>query len=332
MTKKKKFSMKLVAFFIFYQILFISLTAPFLLLYGPFSNVKKTVVGTIMGTQHTYLVTTFLSMEAINKITNKTVVSKENTENNATQGFDGINIDSNLSNEVKRWDLHPDSGRYDGYLLEVNPLKIKVAMTQKLGVRGEKTSELAKAHNALAAINGGSFVDNNSKGTFGGSGANPGGFVISKGIVVYKDCTEDTKQSVTAFTKKGHLIVGNYSINQLKKYEVTEALCFRPPSLIINGKGQIEDAGSEGLNPRTAIGQTKNGTVLLLVMDGRKNLIKSGATLKDAQEELLRHGAVTATCLDGGFSSTMYYDGKVISSPHGVNGERYVATALYVEP
>jgi len=285
-----------------------------------------------MGTQHQYLVTTFLSMDAINKITNKTAPAKESSASDAMESISGINIDNNLSNEVKRWDLHPDSGRYDGYLLEVNPSKIKVAITKKLGKEGEKTSDMAKDHNALAAINGGSFVDNKSDSTFGGSGASPGGFVISNGIVVFKDCNEDAKQSVTAFTRKGQLIVGEYSINQLKKYDVLEALCFRPPTLILNGKGQITDAGSDGLQPRTAIGQTKDGTVLLLVMDGRKNLIKSGATLKDVQDELLRHGAINATSLDGGFSSTMYYDGKVINSPHGWNGERYVATALYVEP
>jgi len=332
LTKKKKVSMKFLAFFIIYQILFVLLTAPFLVLYGPFSNIKKLAVGTIMGTRHQYLVTTFLSMDAINKITNKTAVTKENFESDAMDNIAGINIDSNISKEIIRYDLHPDSGRYDGYLLEVNPLKIRVAITKNLGMEGQKTSEMAKDHKALAAINGGSFVDSKSNSTFGGSGASPGGFVISNGIVVFKDCGEDVKQSVTAFTKEGQLIVGEYSINQLKKYNVSEALCFRPPTLIINGKGQIKDAGSDGLQPRTAIGQTKNGTVLLLVMDGRKNLIKSGASLKDVQDELLSHGAINATSLDGGFSSTMYYDGKVINSPHGWNGERYVATTLYVAP
>ncbi|WP_051624108.1 phosphodiester glycosidase family protein [Clostridium akagii] len=171
--------------------------------------------------------------------------------------------------------------------------------------------------------------------SYGGSAAFPGDFVISNSNVVYKDkdVGENDDFSVTAFTKSGKLIVGNHSINDLKKADVSEALCFRPPALIINNKLQIndDDAGIDGFQPRTAIGQTSDGTILFLVMDGRQTLVKSGATLKDAQDELLKHGAANATCLDGGFSSTLYYDGKVINNPHGWNGERYVATALLIE-
>ncbi len=330
MNKNKKFKLTLITCFIVYELLFTLITAPFYIYKGPFNNFKKVVVGTIMGTRHQYLATKFLSASEIDNITNRSEVIKETSKIN----INGVSITKKKSNNIIRYDLHPDSGRYDGYLLEIpNPLKIKVAYTKKLRVEGEKTSEMAKEHNALAAINGGAFLDN-LQNTYGGSAAFPGGFVISKGKVIFNDSNNDTKQSVTAFTKSGKLIVGKYSINELKKYDVSEAICFRPPVLIINGKGQIsnKNAASDGFQPRTAVGQTADGTVLFLVMDGRKNLIKSGATLKDAQDELLKHGALNASNLDGGFSTTMYYDGKVINSPHGWNGERYVSTALYVEP
>ena len=329
MPKKRKQKSKRVISFIVYIIIFTAVTAPFYVFRGPFNSLKNVVVGTIMGTRHQYLATTFLSEEEINKITNKSNI-KEDTK----VSIANVIITNKSSNDIIRYNLHPDSGRYDGYLLEIpNPLKVKIAYTKNLKTEGEKTSEMAKDHNAVAAINGGAFTDNNT-GSFGGVGAYPGGFVISNGIVAYNDGNDNTEKSVTAFTNNGILIVGNYSVNELKKLNVTEALCFRPPVLIINGKGQItnKNAAVDGFQPRTAIGQTADGTVLFLVMDGRENIIKSGATLKDVQDELLKHGAVNASNLDGGFSATMYQDGALVNSPHGWNGERYVATSIYVEP
>lgn len=330
MAKKKKVKAKLVILFFLYEIIFTFVTAPFYVYKGPFNELKKVAVATIMGTRHQYLVTTFLSAGEISNI-----IGSASINNGAQVNLNDIKITQKSNNDIVRFDLHPKSGRYDGYLLEIpNPKQVKIAYTKTLGTQGEKTSDMAKEHNALAAINGGAFTDNSTRGTYGGAAAYPGGFVISNGKVVYDDASDDTKRSVTAFTKTGKLIVGMYTLNELKKLNVTEALCFRPPSLIIGGKGQITDknAAVDGIQPRTAIGQTADGTILFLVMDGRQGLTKAGATLKDLQDVLLKYGAVNATNLDGGFSSTMYYDGKVINSPHGWNGERYVATAVYVEP
>ena len=321
------------------MIIFTIITAPFYLFKGPFTTLKKIAVSTIMQTRHTYLATFFLSTDEINNLMNKNNMNTSTSEVN----LNDVQIKKNASNEIIRIDLHPASGRYDGYLLEIpTSFKVKVAMTKHLNTVGERTSELAIDHNALAAINGGAFTDNLSSNTFGGSGATPGGFVISNGEVIYPESTNETKnneqQTVTAITKSGHLLVGKYSINDLKKLDVSEALCFSldftPPALIVGGKGQItsNSAGNFSFNPRTAIGQTSDGTILFLVMDGRANVIKSGATLKDVQDELLSRGAVTASNLDGGFSSSIYYNGEVINNPHGLGGERYVATAFYVAP
>jgi exopolysaccharide biosynthesis protein len=326
----KKLKFKIVILFFVYELLFILITSPIYIYKGPFTNLKKIVIGTIMGTQHQYFVTSFLSQDEINKILNTSTLSNHTDK----VKLDNIKLDNKKNSPIIRYDIHPDSGRYDGYLLEIPPsYKVKVAYTNKLGIQGERTSQMAKEHNAIAAINGGAFHDNNPN-SYGGSAAFAGGFVISDGNVVYKEVGVNDSCSVVAFTKPGKLLVGNYSINDLQKSNVSEALCFGPPTLIINGKGQIDDydVATSGFNPRTAIGQKTNGTILFLVMDGRKNLVKAGATLKDVQDELLKHGAWNATCLDGGYSSTMYYDGKVINNPHGLTGERYVATALYVSP
>lgn len=322
---KKFFSFKIIAAGIAYIIFFIAVTSPFFVLYGPFENVKKTLVGMVLGSRHRYVAEMLLSKEAIEKIEG----SKKTTATTTQSSEDISKIDVKYKNdkEIIKHDIK--AAKFDAYLLEIkDPTRIKIAYSKYLGKNGQKTSEMAKERNAAAAINGGSFVDKN----YAGVGAVPGGFVISGGQVIYKDCEEESAQNVIAFTKKGKLVVGDRSINELKGLEVNEAVCFMGPTLIIDGERQITDPQCDGANPRTAVGQKEDGTVLFLVADGRKNIVKVGASLYDLQEILLKYGAVNAGRLDGGYSTTMYYDGEVINSPNEWDGERTVPTALYVEP
>ncbi|NRT27123.1 exopolysaccharide biosynthesis protein [Clostridium beijerinckii] len=210
---------------------------------------------------------------------------------------------------------------------------MKVAMTKFLGKMGEKTSQMAEDNNAVAAINGGSFIDKSTDGTaYAGTGSEPGGFVISGGSVIYPKSGADEKkvENVIAFTKSGELVVGDHSLADLKKMNVQEAMCFRRPNIVINGIRQVKNKMEDGLNPRTAVGQKQDGTIILLVIDGRK-ITSPGASLYDVQEIMMERGAVNAGALDGGYSSTMYYKGNVINSPNAWDGERTVATAFYVE-
>jgi exopolysaccharide biosynthesis protein len=127
------------------------------------------------------------------------------------------------------------------------------------------------------------------------------------------------------------LIVGKHSVNQLKEYGVQEAVSFGPP-LLVNGKSTITRGdGGWGIAPRTAIGQTEDGRVLLLAIDGR-NLHSVGATLRDVQDVLKKYGAVNAANLDGGSSTTMVLNGSIINKPSDVLGERAVSTAFLVIP
>lgn len=327
--RKKKFSLKMLCLFILYEIFFIVITSPLIIFYGPFSNLKRTFVGTIMGTRHQYFATMFLSEGKVDDILGKNKVA--NNTNSIDQNMDDIKIKSGGSNEVSRYDIH--TNKFDGYLLEVtDPKKLKVAMTKGLGKQGQRTSQMAEDHGAIAAVNGGAFKDESPDGKqYAGTGAYPAGMVISEGKVIYKDVDDNTKCTVVGFNKEGKLIVGNHSINELLEMNAQEVLAFRPPTIIVNGQGMLEDDAGEGLNPRTAIGQKLDGTVLLLVTDGR-GLLKQGASLRDVQDIMLKHGAWSAGMLDGGSSSTMYYNGDVINSPSNWNGERTVATSFYVLP
>jgi exopolysaccharide biosynthesis protein len=197
-----------------------------------------------------------------------------------------------------------------------------------MGKEGQRTSQMAEDRDAVAAINGGGFTDRSADGQlWAGTGAYPTGLVISNGEIIHNDLAEEQKTSVMAITKEGLLIVGEKSLAELKKAGVTEAISFGPP-LIVNGKSQ--KGLDPGPNPRTAIGQKLDGTMVLVVADGRQGL-KLGASLQEIQELLLQHGAWNAVNLDGGSSTTMYYNGEIINEPSDPLGERAVATAVYVE-
>lgn len=329
---------KILVFFLelIYIGIFLAITTPLILWYGPYENTRKVIISTILGTRHAYLITDYISQDTLNKIlgvNNQTQEeSKEQEALEEAADLNKINVKYTSGNDISRYDIHTD--RYNGYVLEIkNPLGVKVAMTKYLGRIGQKTSEMAEDHNATAAINGGSFVDQSSDGTlYAGTGAEPGGFVISGGQVVYPktNVKKNNIENVIAFTKKGQLIVGDHTLEELQKLGVQEAMCFRKPNIIINGKPQVKDKMADGLNPRTAVGQKEDGTVIFLVIDGRK-ITSPGASLYDVQQIMLERGAVNAGALDGGYSSTMYYKGDVINSPNAWDGERSVATAFYVE-
>ncbi|MFL0267275.1 phosphodiester glycosidase family protein [Candidatus Clostridium radicumherbarum] len=328
---KKKFSWKFLIMFIIFEIIFTGVTGPFLLYYGPFQNVKKSMVSAIMQTKtHQYLATTFLSKDSISKILNRDAnnLGSWTTGSTADEQLNDVKISSSHDDTITRYDI-PGKKWSGAYMLEIkDPSRIKVGYTKKLGKEGQRTSQIAENNNAIAAINGGGFTDKSSDGkVWAGTGGTPLGFVISNGNVIYNDMSENEKTSVMAMSSDGHLIVGQKSLTDLKKEKATQAIAFGP-ALIVNG--QLQKGLDAGPNPRTAIGQKQDGTILLLVIDGRQG-IKLGASLQDVQQIMHQFGAWNATNLDGGSSSTMYYDGEVISNPSDPLGERSVATAVYVE-
>ncbi len=326
--RKKKSNSRVLLMGIVDMLIFLVITTPIVLLFGPYDNTRKTVISTVLATRHAYLINDLIPKAMIDKF-----LGIDDTQNSQEESQDmkKINVKYKVGNEINRYDIHTQ--RFDGYVLEIkNPLKVKVAMTKYLGKMGEKTSEMAEDNNAVAAINGGSFVDKSSDGTlYAGTGSEPGGFVISDGKVIYpkSGANENNVENVIAFTKGGELIVGDHTLAQLKKLSVQEAMCFRKPNIVINGVRQIKNKLEDGLNPRTAVGQKEDGTVILLVIDGRK-ITSPGASLYDVQEIMMNRGAVNAGALDGGYSATMYYKSSVINSPNAWDGERSVATAFYV--
>jgi hypothetical protein len=80
--------------------------------------------------------------------------------------------------------------------------------------------------------------------------------------------------------------------------------------------------------PRTGVGQTADGRVLMVVADGRRPGYSVGMTNFELAQTMVRLGAVTGTALDGGGSSSLAFDGQLLSRPSDSSGERPVSNAL----
>ena len=329
--KNKKSTSKLVVLFIVFELFFTAITGPFMLYYGPFKNVKTTVVGAAMTTLTLqWLATTFLSDAKI-----KEIMKDQSVETIAQDNLDdktsGVKVENKNDNSIERYDIK--GKKYKGYVLIISdPTRIKVGYSSKLGKEGQLTSEIAKANNAIAAINGGAFTDEAAGALWAGTGANPTGIIMTGGKTIFNDIkNENEKREVVALTKAGKLLVGRHSIKEMKQDGVTEAVSFGP-AMIVNGKKTINKGdGGMGIAPRTAIAQRQDGAIILLVIDGRQ-VNSIGATLREVQDILYdEYGAYNATNLDGGSSSTMFYKDEVINNPSDSLGERSIPSIVYVE-
>lgn len=83
-------------------------------------------------------------------------------------------------------------------------------------------------------------------------------------------------------------------------------------------------------HPRTAVGRTKEGKLLLVTVDGRQPQISIGMSLYSLADLLLELGALEAINLDGGGSTTMVLKQKVVNNPSDQTGERPVSDAILV--
>ena len=330
--KRNKKKWKRFIAFIMFELIFTIITAPFILLYGPFNNAKRIYVGSAMTTfNHQYLATMFLSKERINNILNSSDIQNQNLDYKNNNSVVEVNGTHDNTMELYKF----DNSKYNGYMLVVkDPKRVKVAYTSSMYKKGQTTSEMAMQNNAVAAINGGAFVDTSSNSNWTGNGGTPTGVIISNGKVVFSDLkTDNSKTECMAITKDGKMLAGKYSLNELKALNVQEAVSFKPV-LIKDGVPTTLSGsdGARGIAPRTAIGQRADGSIVMMVIDGRDLVSGLGCTITELQSLMLTKGqCVTAINLDGGKSSTMYLNGQVINNVSNGLGERYIASSIIVK-
>ncbi len=185
-----------------------------------------------------------------------------------------------------------------------------------------KTSSIASAHNAILAINGDYY------------GAQERGYVIRNGVV-YRS-TKGTNDVLCIYAD-GTLKVVNpdeYTTEELVSQGVWQAFSFGP-ELVEDGQitvTQNQEVGKAmASNPRTAIGMIAPNHYVFVVSDGRTNE-SEGLSLYQLAQFMQKLGVTTAYNLDGGGSSTMYFNGEVINNPTTTGNikERGVSDIVYI--
>ena len=171
-----------------------------------------------------------------------------------------------------------------------------------------KTSETAADNNAILAVNGDYY------------GANSTGYVIRNGVVYRDTVRENSNNGDLAIYKDGSFKIiyeDQISADQLVKDGVVNLLAFGP-ALVENSEiavGTNEEVGQAmASNPRTAIGIIDENHYIIVVSDGRTSESK-GLSLYQMAEVMKSYGVKTAYNLDGGGSSTLYFNGQVINKP-----------------
>ncbi len=220
---------------------------------------------------------------------------------------------------------------YKGKLLKIaDPSRVFVGISGPYGeaYEGKRVKDMMDAYGAVAGTNAGGFQDLNGVG----NGGIPLDLVISEGQLRYGGLAT-SYNNVIGFDQDNILHVGTMTGQEAVDLGLRDAVCWATgPTLIINGKAcnEQESLGG-GFNPRTAIGQTADGTVLMLVIDGRQTS-SLGATYDDLVNIMLQNGAVNAANLDGGSSSLMYVNGELVNVCSSLYGPRKMPTAWLVKP
>ncbi len=298
--------------------------AAYIVLKGPSSTFSSLVTSTLMETRRGKAVARlFFSSEEIEQIVSGNTVNTTDKITNDTSENYVIPEDEKDDIEV----IDVSGPTYQGKLMIVrDPSRISLGVNTLLGTdsaSGFLVEDYVKAEGAVAGINAGGFDDPNGQG----DGSIPYGVVIKDGTLVAGEL--DDYVSLIGFTSNDHLIVGNMTAEEALSYDITDAVTFGPV-FIVNGSAVTVTGTGGGLNPRTVIGQKEDGSVLLLVIDGRQTN-SLGASYEDCINLMLKYGAVNAANLDGGSSSVMVYNGSIINSVVSLYGERTVPTAWIVK-
>lgn len=308
------------------------------LLYGPYDGFRNFWITSAMTTMsHQWLAKMFYSEKEIMKVlesngivepsgsTDTDLIKVKKYSGNARFYKNKYEEDILKDSEGKDYKVIPIKGsKYQGYLVAIyDPSRVYVATTNYLRVRGEAITTVAKRENALVAINGGGFYDPD----WNSNGALPHGVVISKGKLVSNYQKANVGGGVVGFTNDNKLVLGKWTAEEALKRGVRDAVDFGP-FLIVNGKSSfVKGNGGWGIAPRTAIAQRKDGIVLFLIINGR--IASSiGADMVDLCEILENYGAYNAANMDGGSSTELVINNKIINHPvaAGKNGLRDLPT------
>lgn len=284
------------------------ISAALMICYGPSKSLRNmTVIMAKEASATKWIPTLFLPASTVNSI----------IEDSERVNVDVISTDDIASTDNSdEWEAAIDGmkliylkeTKFKGYLLLIrDPKRVTVGVSSEnysSATAGARIFDIAAKYGCVAAINGGEFADAGGQGT----GAAPMGLTYSGGKNVWND---GLKRTFMGFDKDDRLVVREGMTKaEADKLGIRDAVSFQTGNVLIQQNGEdikLFKADSDtGTAQRTAIGQRADGTVIMLVTDGR-SVDSIGATRNDVIDLMVSYGAVNAGMLDGGSSAMLYY-------------------------
>ena len=219
----------------------------------------------------------------------------------------------------------------DVYVVDVYTADASALMTALAeGTYGKnvtaKTSETAQAVGATVAINGDYY------------GARNAGYVVRNGVLYRDDAASASQEDLVIWGDGTFEVVseGDVSAEELVQAGAWQVFSFGP-GLVEEGEVIVDEDDevwrAMASNPRTAMGQVGDGHYVLVVSDGRTDESEGLTLAQLAQFMRDELGATCAYNLDGGGSSTLWYQGEVVNNPTTSGNstkERSVSDIVYV--
>ncbi len=283
----------------------------------------------------------FLNSEEINLIIN------DNSLENMTDEIDSdlINFDNseNQDSSIIIEEIETDYF-YATIMIVSDPSTVSLATSYPWSEYGLELEELVENSGAIAGVNGGLYISDLNKS------GNPLGVVVCGGEIQYLDSSGIDGLHLIGLDNNNILQIIDLSgmdDDDIKELiidlNIRDAVSFVEEStddnssfvkLIINGEKRVLNGIGSGYNPRTAIGQLEDGSIIFVVTDGRGFNGHLGATASDLIEILYDYGAVNAANLDGGSSSQMYYNNEYLMPSvtfYYVNSSWRIPTAFVIK-
>lgn len=310
-------------FIAFFTVLFLLVIGVYLTLLsiarGPSETVRNMLVLSARQASATkWMPQLFLDEETINeiyensdKITVDVMSAEEYAEKNkADNETQGVVVEDEWDGASDGMVLKIENGStYKAYVLLVkDPSRVFVGTSSDNydnATIGMDIFNVVERYDAIAGINGGEFLDKGGVGT----GAKPMGLTYSCGTCVWN---EALRRTFIGFDSNDRLVVSeSMSYAQANALGIRDAVSFQTGNVLIDSvDGNIsfhyEDSNT-GTAQRTAIGQREDGTVIMIVTDGR-TASSIGATHNDMINLMIKYGAVNAAMLDGGSSAMLYFE------------------------
>jgi hypothetical protein len=205
---------------------------------------------------------------------------------------------------------------YSGYAMKVH-LKTDQAMKMVLGDDtpggSETTLSALQRYGAFAAVNAGGFADRKTDGK-----RYPIGTTVLDGNYLFGFIPSRQDLFFVGLDKNRKLIGGKfYKREDLEQLSPQFGVSFVPVLLLNGEKQKIPDKWlvDPGRAPRTILGNYKHDHLLFIVTDGYNVNGNLGPTLAEIQDKAKQLGLQNAFNLDGGGSTTLVWDGKLMNTP-----------------